>query len=259
MLSPRAAYAWRSRVSTRMLLLSRVIAVGLIALAISAGVNQPASAADIGSGKGTDAMAQAPRAPLLPIYNWTGCYIGGNMGVAFGRGQISDSTGAGISGTNSGFAGGGQVGCDYQFGGGFVIGARGMFDWTKLKGSGTFTSGPNAGSVGNTQTTSFSTLTVRLGYAVMPTGLIYLQTGGAWSRSDYDIFTGRVKTAQGSNNKGGYDFGIGYEQMISPNWSAFLEYNYMNFGTATGTIATGPVSLKKDSQNILLGVNWRFR
>ena len=217
---------------------------------LGAGVIQPTSAADIGSRY----IAQAP----IPT-SWTGCYVGPNLGWAFGRGEVTDSSGAGISGTKSAFAGGGQVGCDYQFAGGFVLGARGMFDWTKLRGSGTFASGPNVGSVGNTQTTSFSTLTARLGYAVMPTGLIYIQGGGAWSRADFDITAGGVKTAQGANNKGGYDFGVGYEQMITPSWSAFVEYNYMNFGTASGTSSNGPVSLKKDSQNILLGVNWRFR
>ena len=230
--------------------LTRIVGVSLIAAGLGAGVIQPTSAADIGSRY----IAQAP----IPT-SWTGCYVGPNLGWAFGRGEVTDSSGAGISGTNSAFAGGGQVGCDYQFAGGFVLGARGMFDWTKLRGSGTFASGPNAGSVGNTQTTSFSTLTARLGYAVMPTGLIYIQGGGAWSRADFDITAGGVKTAQGANNKGGYDFGVGYEQMISPSWSAFVEYNYMNFGTASGTASTGPVSLKKDSQNILLGVNWRFR
>jgi len=230
--------------------MKRIVFAALSMIALASGST---FAADLPSGPAYKAPAS-----FAPVYSWTGCYVGGNMGWAFGRGEITDSTGAGFSATNSAFAGGGQIGCDYQFSGGFVIGARNMFDWTKLKGSGTFASGPNAGSVGNTQTTWFDTLTVRLGYAVMPTDLIYLQAGGAWSRADYDIFFNGTKVAQGSNNKGGYDFGVGYEHMFSPNWSAFLEYNYMNFGTGSGTIATGPVSLKKDSQNVLVGVNWRF-
>jgi outer membrane immunogenic protein len=238
--------------------LSRVASVTLIAAGLSTGIHQLASAADLDP-RGSEAMAQAPRAVLVPAGNWTGFYVGANMGWAFGRGQITDSTGAGISATNSAFAGGGQVGYDYQFSGGFVLGARAMFDWTKLRGSGTFASGPNVNSIGNTQTTSFTTVSARLGYAVTPTSLVYVLAGGAWSHADYDIFAGGVKTAQGSNNKGGYDFGVGYEQMLAPNWSAFLEYNYMNFGTASGTIPSGPVSVKKDTQNILVGVNWRFR
>lgn len=214
-----------------------------------------ASAADL-------PVYKAPHYVAAPQYNWTGCYVGGNVGWAFGRGEIN-GTGGGISATNSAFAGGFQGGCDYQFAGGFVIGARGMFDWTKLKGSGTFPAGITgitAGSIGNTQTTWFSTLTARLGYAIMPTGLIYVQGGGAWSRSDADIQLAGVQVAQFSNNKGGYDIGGGYEHMFNRNLSGFIEYNYMNFGTASATTPAGAaLSLKKDSQNVLVGLNWRFR
>jgi outer membrane immunogenic protein len=38
-----------------------------------------------------------------------------------------------LSTNNSGFAGGGQIGCDYQFAGGWVIGIRNMFDRDKLE------------------------------------------------------------------------------------------------------------------------------
>jgi hypothetical protein len=44
----------------------------------------------------------------------------------------------------------------------------------------------------------------------------------------------------------------------APNWSGFVEYNHMNFGTSSGTTTTGEnVNLKKNSQNVLFGVNWR--
>ena len=46
-----------------------------------------------------------------------------------------------VSGDGSGFAGGGQIGCDYEFGGGFVIGARELLDYTSNSKSGTFPAG----------------------------------------------------------------------------------------------------------------------
>jgi len=47
--------------------------------------------------------------------------------------------------------------------------------------------------------------------------------------------------------------------MFAPHWSTFLEYNYMNFGSSTAIGADGNTySSKKDSQNLLVGVNYRF-
>ena len=56
------------------------------------------------------------KAPVMvappPPPTWTGCYIGGNLGGAFGHASVSGPNGGEASGDNSGFAGGGQVGCD---------------------------------------------------------------------------------------------------------------------------------------------------
>src|SRR5438046_2125798 len=66
------------------------------------------------------------RAPVIvePIFTWTGCYIGGNGGGgSMNKGFRSDSFAPNQDfGSHSGTGGvaGGQIGCDYQFGGGFV-------------------------------------------------------------------------------------------------------------------------------------------
>ena len=199
-------------------------------------------------------------APMMvaPAPSWTGCYVGGNIGAAWGRGDITNvTTGAGVSATNNGVAGGGQIGCDYQFAGGFVIGARDMFDATSLKGSAVF---PITGNTGNSTTTWFNTLTARIGYAVVPNTLLYFQGGGAWTRANYNVTSSTgAQVAQFANNKGGYVVGGGAEWMFAPHWSTFLEYNYMNFGSSTAIGADGNTySSKKDSQNLLVGLNYRF-
>ena len=62
------------------------------------------------------APAYVPPAPP-PLYVWTGCYIGANVGGAFAHIDVTDVA-SGFSGSKSSetsFAGGGQIGCDYQF------------------------------------------------------------------------------------------------------------------------------------------------
>ena len=71
---------------------------------------------------GTAAAADLPERPVYnpppvvapaPVSTWTGCYLGGNVGGAWGHVKATDvTTGATVSPNNSGFAGGGQIGCD---------------------------------------------------------------------------------------------------------------------------------------------------
>ena len=81
------------------------------------------------SGTGPTAGLQEP--PV--VYNWTGFYIGGNLGAAWqglSGTNFSDTLGSTFTApTNVQFMGGGQVGVNYQFWGGVVIGAEAMFDW----------------------------------------------------------------------------------------------------------------------------------
>jgi outer membrane immunogenic protein len=205
------------------------------------------------------------KAPVMvaPTLTWTGCYIGGNIGGAFGDASAS-STGGTVSGDGSGFAGGGQVGCDYQFSGGWVIGLRDMFDGTSNKKSGTFASSAFGGApaVANFNNQWFDTLTGRLGYAVMPNWLLYFQGGAAWGHTSTNVTVGGVQFGQTSNTRTGWTIGGGAEWMFAPHWSAFLEGNYMDFGSTNGSVITGgvvyPVSAKATETTVLVGVNYRF-
>ena len=118
--------------------------------------------------------------------------------------------------------GGGQIGCDYQIGQ-WVIGARNMFDGTTIRGGATW----------------FDTLTARGGYLVQPNVLLYAQGGVAWAET---------------TNSTGWTAGGGIEWMFVPHWSAFLEYNYMDFGTTSGTFG----SVRSDTQTVLVGLNYKF-
>jgi outer membrane immunogenic protein len=239
------------------IIMRRTATVILTATLLAIGASQIASAADL------PRRQPAYMPPPLPVYTWTGCYIGGNIGAAWGRAEMTDlGTGAGVSATNSGFAGGGQIGCDYQMGA-FVLGIRNLFDGTSLRSDATFGSGTLAGFTGHSDTDWFDMLTARGGYLIQPNWLIYAQGGAAWMRSDQTITNlAGAAVAQFSNNRTGWTVGGGTEYMFAPHWSVFVEYNYLNFGTTNANFLVGatPVSVdvKRDAQNVLLGVNYKF-
>jgi outer membrane immunogenic protein len=196
---------------------------------------------------------------VVPPPTWTGCYIGGNIGGAFGN--ASANAGASeVSGDGSGFAGGGQIGCDYQFAGGFVIGFRDMFDGTSNKKSGTFAGGPLVGDVANYNNQWFDTLTGRIGYAVAPAWLVYFQGGAAWVHTSTNITNpAGVQIGQGSNSGTGWTIGGGAEWMFAPHWSTFLEYNYMDSGNTTyATITGNSITAKATQSTVLVGLNYHF-
>src|SRR5206468_6342359 len=87
-------------------------------LAIAALVASPALAADMRA-----PVVKAPPMPA-PIYTWTGCYIGGNVGWGRTETRITDFETGLDDGrhTADGIVGGGQVGCDYQFASNWVLG-----------------------------------------------------------------------------------------------------------------------------------------
>jgi len=76
--------------------------LGTVAL-IALGATAPALAADMAARPYTKAPAYS-----APIYNWTGFYIGGHVGGAFGGGDS-------LGGDDGRFLGGVQGGFDYQF------------------------------------------------------------------------------------------------------------------------------------------------
>jgi outer membrane immunogenic protein len=85
----------------------RFIDVSLAAVML-ASVSAASEAADAVRGP-----AYAPPPPVMPlIYNWTGFYVGGHLGVGW------------ADGGSSGFLGGGQVGFNYQFNPQWVLGVE---------------------------------------------------------------------------------------------------------------------------------------
>ena len=127
-----------------------------------------------------------PVVPPYNYYNWSGFYIGGNLGAAWNSGgSVSDTFGSAFSGTGqtTKFVGGGQIGVNYEFRERVVIGAEAMFDWLPNT-TNTFNAieGPGGPLPGTLASATFNnrwltTATGKLGYA-WDTVLLYGKAGG---------------------------------------------------------------------------------
>jgi outer membrane immunogenic protein len=161
-------------------------AVGLVAL----GVGAPASAADM-------PVKAAPPPPVAPIHNWTGLYVGGHAGYAWGRsdGNLTFDLGAGpLAGIfdpshrtidANGWLAGGQIGFNYQVDS-LVFGLEADASWTNLKGSGSFNTadGFMNWAIQN-RLDWFGTVRGRVGFAVNNI-LLYGTAGVAYGQTSAD-------------------------------------------------------------------------
>jgi outer membrane immunogenic protein len=243
--------------------------------AIAVAVAVPALAADM-----APRYSKAPPPAPIMVYNWTGCYIGGNVGggwaktdqtfVGFVTGVPTGPFDAGRSdGTN--VIGGAQIGCDYQFAGNWVVGVQGMFDFGNITSSHNIPISPVAppGFVSQNRTKDIFTATGRIGYLFAPQVLGYVKGGGAWARIDHQVFqpSGLLSETALGVDRQGWTVGGGLEWMFAPGWSVFGEYNYLDFGrkdisfvqAPTAPLGTATVtSTRLTIQQALVGVNYKF-
>jgi outer membrane immunogenic protein len=197
--------------------------------------------------------------PSAPVFSWTGCYLGGNVGGGWGRDGY-DFAGSPFGRYNpDGFVGGGQIGCDYQSGS-WVVGVRGLFDWSDLKGRGPDLLGA-PGFVEQGKITSFDTATARIGVLLQPNTLLYIDGGFASAKFKRTEFNpaGAIFFTSDSRHSGG-TIGGGLEWLVGSNWSAFLEYDYLHFGKKHLTTSNGtPIDTIDPHINVVMvGLNYRF-
>jgi len=193
-----------------------------------------------------------------PVYNWSGFYIGGNLGGGFANSSWSDPfTGGHNTFDKSGFIGGGQIGANWQINV-LVLGIEGDFDWTGLKGSGH----DSAGNTINTDTQWTSTVTGRIG-AAFDRLLVYGKGGVAFAHDSDSLNDIAGNTASASLTRTGWTAGAGLEYAFAPNWTAKVEYDYLGFGSETlnlPTAAFSPYSTNAslNVQEVKAGINFKF-
>jgi outer membrane immunogenic protein len=225
----------------------RRILLGAAAMIV---VAVPALAADLQARKYIKAPAYtAPEA----VYNWTGFYIGGNLGGAF-AGNNS------LQGSGGRFMGGVEGGFDYQFAPNWVVGAEAQYDWLSNNNNGRLFPG---GVLVTSKNNELGSVTGRVGYTWGP-ALLYGKGGFAFrDNNNFGVTVAGVPAGFTTNGKrqDGYTVGAGLEYMFAPSWSAKAEYQYYNFGSTTFT--TGPPAIvgtrfKDDEHTVKAGINYRF-
>jgi outer membrane immunogenic protein len=216
------------------------------------------------------------KASPAAAFDWTGIYIGGHIGGGWGDHASTNVTatpfapvGNGITTSPGGFVGGGQLGGNLQFGSG-VLGLEADVSWSGGEDGITVPSPIMAGVSlhGMSDVKWFATLTGRAGYAI-DNVLLYVKGGAAWM--DVGYTASALNTATGVAIVGPVNFGSvrtgwtaggGVEHGFRNNWSAKLEYNYLDLGTERYTLTAGgltnQVDINAQTHVVKLGLNYRL-
>jgi outer membrane immunogenic protein len=189
-----------------------------------------------------------PRA-VAAVYNWTGFYVGANAGYGVGRGHTSE-TDLGVAGITppllsndsfkllpAGGLAGAQFGYNWQINN-IVLGAEVDWQGTRQSDSACVESCVLPTEQATTLRQSldwFATARGRVGYA-FDAWLWYVTGGAAWGRTHSNITFNDgsdLGSAASDRTRAGWIAGTGIETALIGNWSAKLEYLYMDLGSAT--------------------------
>jgi high affinity Mn2+ porin len=245
---------------------------GLLATAFLCAL-APARAADM-----------ALKAPSLPAFDWSGLYVGGHFGYAWGS---SDWTANPVGAPGPSFTGsfslfqpfdpfneagsyfaGLQVGYNRMLTNRLVLGVEadvsfpGFPDRAGIStgGSSTFFS-PTLGPETYSETVLHSgTLRGRVGYAPGE-WLFYATAGFAWT---YDLLT-LTQLANGTMESAfhwrlGFAAGVGVEKPVAPHWTMKVEYLFTDYGRTGVTFPAAGQQFVSDFalQQLRVGLNYRF-
>jgi outer membrane immunogenic protein len=224
-----------------------------------------------GSAMAADLRPVYKAAPPAKAFSWTGVYIGVHAGAAWG---LKENTFTTATLTNddqqsiNGFLGGAQVGVNYQLGS-WVLGAEAQFSWSNLEGKDNcIAASPVALLNCHTTVNWLGTAAARLGFAFDRT-MVFVKGGGAWVHDNYEMtfFAAPLRTVQVDDTRYGWMFGAGVEHAFTGNWSAKVEYDYLDFGTSTTNFPglraliadlNEAVDIRQRIHLIKFGVNYRF-
>jgi outer membrane immunogenic protein len=238
------------------------------------------------------------KVPVLAAWTWAGPYLGGTIGYSAGKSNtdtiFSDpASGAQLFATNGsrrldGAIGGAQAGYNW-LAGMFLAGVEGDLNYSGQRAKlnavcpGEICNPGLIGVIGDPSVTAsfeqgqklewFATLRARLGVTVTPDAIAYV-TGGvavgevmtAGTVFGFDGDGNPVNTIVSSHNtKAGLAVGGGIEGRLVDNWTAKIEYLYLDLGTVNTIPAPAPNSTTAAAFNsritdniVRVGINYKF-
>ncbi len=212
--------------------------------------------------------------PLIAVYNWTGFYVGSNVGGGWATAKSDFSAGGPVfaSAKNSleGVTGGFQLGYNWQ-NGPAVVGFEADYQFANQRGSLDAPPCPTPTCAVATSASYgqkmpwFGTVRGRVGHA-SDSWLAYVTAGYAYARLNTSATaTAGATTVSVSQNemRSGWTAGAGIEVALNRHWSAKMEYLYMDFGSRDVTWAFSGLPTINDRirlyDNVVRGgLNYRF-
>ena len=212
------------------------------------------------------------KAPPAPD-NWSGGYVGLSGGFGTGNSKQTDPgrgplvpggggggppPGDGSYAVNGGLIGG-TIGYNWQIAR-WVYGFEGDYSWADISGRSDQCglSANNAHACG-TKLSSLGTLRGRVGYAVGAAGnWLLFATGGlaVGEVRGWDVLT----PASGSELRPGWTVGAGVETKFAPNWSAKVEYLYVDLGKSAlfDILPSTPETVSFNANIVRAGINYKL-
>lgn len=203
-----------------------------------------------------DVVSIEPAPEVVPVFSWTGAYVGLNVGFGGGKVKYMNpmSVGNALGVSSNGFLGGIQAGYNYQIDQ-FVVGAEADFQGAGIKGE----FEPAPGFKLGTKLDWYGTVRARAGVLATDRLLVYATGGLAYghTKTYFEVMGDSISS---SKTKAGWTVGAGVEYAVTDRISLKTEYAYTDLGKAQlfdGMV--GPVLDRKvNFHSVKFGINYKF-
>lgn len=189
---------------------------------------------------------------VAPGFTWTGGYIGGQVGYAWGNGHAEDTLGATTDPDPDGFLGGVYIGYNHQLSNNVVIGGELDVVYANVEGTADVFEGGIPVAEYTQELEWSGAARVRLGYAV-DRFLPYLAGGVAFGK----IEGGNPGSPEEfSDTYTGWTIGAGTEYAFTDNLIGRVEYRYTDFGEES--FQDGVVNQDLSTNEVRFGIAYKF-
>lgn len=221
-----------------------------------------------------------PFVPQVPVYSWTGAYLGLQGGYGWGDseydfsfedplGQFEPFAGA-LNLEPNGFVGGGHLGALFQWNW-LVIGAEGDIEFNTMDDAAAVDFVDAFGNVvaSAQASTSYNWSASARGRVGLAFDRVLVYGTGGYAYSDVDLnFRGRVFDGAGatigtflaSSDEGlsGWTAGGGVDALVGYNMSARIEYRYTDLEDLSFAVADDTLTIENNFHAVRAGLSYHF-